>query len=124
MAGYFAMRGKEVFAHAVRRMSDSSRAVLKTVGWTVSDVDHCVAHQANIRILHSVADRLGLDRAKAAVHLDRVGNTSAASIPLALADRVAHGALTRGDRVLLTAFGGGFTWGSTALEWPDIDLKQ
>ena len=74
----------------------------------------------NVRILKAVADRLGIPEERAIVNLDRVGNTSAASIPLALSDAAAAGTLTTGSRVLLTAFGGGLTWGAAALTWPDL----
>jgi 3-oxoacyl-[acyl-carrier-protein] synthase-3 len=118
---YFAMRGKEVFRHAVTQMSASAEAVLRRAGWTIDDVDRFVAHQANIRILDAVGTRLGIGRDRLAVHLDRVGNTGAASIPLALADAVTNGSLRPGHRVLLTAFGGGLTWGSVVLRWPDVE---
>ncbi|MGW2635608.1 beta-ketoacyl-ACP synthase III [Streptomyces sp. NPDC001348] len=117
---WFTMQGKKVFARAVAAMGGSSAAVLDRVGWPRGSVDRLVGHQANVRILHAVADRLGIDRERAVVNLDRVGNTSAASIPLALADAVADGGLRTGERVLLTAFGGGLAWGSTALVWPDV----
>lgn len=117
---YFAMQGKRVFANAVRRMADSSAALLERIDWPVGDVDHLVGHQANERILRAVADHLGVHPERAVINIDRVGNTSAASIPLALADASAAGRIAPGDRVLLTAFGGGLTWGSAALTWPDI----
>ncbi len=115
---YFTMQGREVFAHAVKRMAESSTAVLGSVGWPVESVDHLVGHQANLRILKSLAETLGIDGTKAVVHLDRVGNTSAASIPLALVEAAPR--FTPGERMLLTAFGGGLTWGAVALTWPDI----
>jgi 3-oxoacyl-[acyl-carrier-protein] synthase-3 len=117
---YFHMEGKPVFRHAVTRMAASSQTMLDRVGWAPESVDWFVGHQANVRILHAVADQLGMAREKTVVNLDRVGNTSAASIPLALDDAVAGGRLTPGDRVLMSAFGGGVTWGSTALVWPEI----
>ncbi|MFF8844806.1 beta-ketoacyl-ACP synthase III [Streptomyces sp. NPDC015127] len=117
---YFRMQGKPVFTHAVTRMGQSSTALLEKIGWEKESVDRFVGHQANVRILHSLADLLGIDRERAVVNLDRVGNTSAASIPLALGDAVADGRITAGDRVVLSAFGGGLAWGSTALVWPDI----
>ncbi|MEV0319433.1 beta-ketoacyl-ACP synthase III [Streptomyces sp. NPDC050658] len=118
---YLTMQGKRVFAQSVARMSQSAGALLERLGWPSASVDRFVAHQANVRILHAVADRIGVPREKAVVNLDRVGNTAAASIPLALADAVADGALKAGERVVLTAFGGGLVWGSTALIWPDIE---
>ncbi|MFF1492898.1 beta-ketoacyl-ACP synthase III [Streptomyces sp. NPDC058304] len=119
---YFRMEGKSVFFAAVRRMAESSRTVLDRTGWAVSDVDRLVAHQANVRILHAVAEQLGLPPERAVLNIDRVGNTSAASIPLALVDGMADGELHAGDRVLLTAFGGGATWGSATLTWPDLPV--
>jgi 3-oxoacyl-[acyl-carrier-protein] synthase III len=117
---YFTMDGKHVFRHAAAHMEESSRAVLDKAGWSVDTVDCLVGHQANVRILRTVARQLGLPEDRLAVNLDRVGNTSAASIPLALADTVRDGGLAPGDHVVLTAFGGGLTWGATALIWPDI----
>lgn len=117
---YFHMEGKPVFRHAVTRMAASSQTLLDRVGWTPESVDWFVGHQANVRILHAVADQLGLARDRTVVNLDRVGNTSAASIPLALGDAASGGLLTPGDRILMSAFGGGLTWGSTALVWPEI----
>jgi 3-oxoacyl-[acyl-carrier-protein] synthase-3 len=117
---YFTMQGKKVFAHAVRRMSESSLAVLDGVGWSADEVGYLVGHQANLRILRAVAEQLGLDPGQAVTNIDKVGNTSAASIPLALADAAAAGTFRTGERLLLTAFGGGLTWGSAALTWPDI----
>ncbi|MFF4292534.1 beta-ketoacyl-ACP synthase III [Streptomyces vinaceus] len=119
---YFSMQGKAVFRHAVTRMAASSQAMLDRAGWAADSVDRFVGHQANVRILHAVADQLGMERERTVVNLDRVGNTSAASIPLALADAVAGGQVTPGDRVLMSAFGGGVTWGSTALVWPEITV--
>lgn len=119
---YFRMEGKSVFFAAVRRMAESSRTVLARTGWEVADVDRLVGHQANTRILHAVAEQLGLPPERAVLNIDRVGNTSAASIPLALADAMADGLLRAGDRVLLTAFGGGATWGSATLTWPGLPV--
>ncbi|MET9363222.1 beta-ketoacyl-ACP synthase III [Streptomyces sp. NPDC006632] len=119
---YFRMEGKSVFFAAVRSMAESSRTVLARTGWDIDDVDRLVGHQANVRILHAVADRLGLDPERALVNIDQVGNTSAASIPLALVDGTADGTLKPGDRILLTAFGGGATWGSATLTWPELQL--
>ncbi|MFS8198118.1 beta-ketoacyl-ACP synthase III [Streptomyces sp. CWNU-52B] len=117
---HFAMRGKGVYRHAVTRMAGSARATLSRAGWKIDDVDHFVPHQANLRILHSVADDLGLPRERCATHVESVGNTGAASIPLALADGAARQAIRPGERLLLTAFGGGLTWGSCLLTWPAL----
>jgi 3-oxoacyl-[acyl-carrier-protein] synthase-3 len=117
---YMVMQGKDMFTHAVNRMAGSSEQLLAKLGWTAADVDWCAAHQANVRILHTVADVLELDRARMLVHLDRVGNTSAASIPLALTDAALDGRLKAGDRVLMTSFGGGLSWASAAVRWPEL----
>ncbi|GLZ29333.1 3-oxoacyl-[acyl-carrier-protein] synthase 3 [Lentzea sp. NBRC 105346] len=117
---WFAMQGQAVYRHAVRRMVGSSRAVLDAVGWKPQDVDRFVGHQANRRILDAVARELEVAPESAVINIDRVGNTAGASIPLALADAVATGELLAGDKVLLTAFGGGATWGSSALTWPAL----
>ncbi|GAA1672388.1 beta-ketoacyl-ACP synthase III [Glycomyces endophyticus] len=117
---YFQMRGKEVFTAAVAHMTASARAAAARAGWPLGTVAHVVGHQANLRILRAVGEQLGLDPGTVVSNLDRVGNTSAASIPLALADAAAAGRFAAGDRVLLTAFGGGFTWGAAALTWPDL----
>lgn len=118
---YFSMAGKEVFWRAVTRMQESVRAVLGRAGWTLADVDVLVPHQANQRILDSVADGMRLDRSRVVSNVADVGNTAGASIPLALDQAHAAGRLTAGDRVVLTAFGGGLTWGSAALTWPALD---
>ena len=120
--GYFAMQGRKVFTRAVTHMAASARTVLERIGWPPGSVDWFVGHQANIRILNATADSLGLERDRVVVHLDEVGNTSAASVPLALAAAAADGRLRPGDRVLLSAFGGGLTWGSAALTWPDTTV--
>ena len=114
------MRGGDVYRHAVARMAEASTAVLEQVGLQVADVDLLVGHQANARILEAVRARLGIDADRCHVTVDRHANTSAASIPLALADARAAGRLAPGDTVLLTAFGAGLTWGACLLTWdPD-----
>ncbi|HEY3606941.1 MAG TPA: beta-ketoacyl-ACP synthase III [Pseudonocardiaceae bacterium] len=118
---YFAMAGKEVFWRAVQRMAASTRSVLDRAGWTSGDVDWLVSHQANLRILNRLADDLGIPRERSITNIALVGNTAGASIPLALDQAHATGALRKGDRLLLTAFGGGLTWGSTVLTWPELD---
>lgn len=117
---YFSMRGREVFGHAVTRMTESARAALAHTGWQPDDVDRLVGHQANLRILHAVAEQLDVPVERLVIHLDRVGNTAAASIPLALAHAHGTGDLAPGARVVLAAFGGGATWGATALTWPAL----
>lgn len=117
---YFTMQGREVYASAVRSMYASCRKVLRTVEWKPVDVDALVPHQANRRIIDALAERLGVPGGRVVSDIDEVGNTSAASIPLALAHGIRDGRLQPGARVLLTAFGGGLAWGSTALTWPRI----
>jgi 3-oxoacyl-[acyl-carrier-protein] synthase-3 len=117
---YFTMDGRKVFPAAVRHMSRSSRTVLDSLGRRPDEVDHVVGHQANARILRAVADQLDVPADRLVMNIERVGNTSAASIPLALCDAAADGIVKPGDFVLLTAFGGGFAWGSTALAWPAV----
>jgi 3-oxoacyl-[acyl-carrier-protein] synthase-3 len=120
---WFEMRGQAVYRHAVLRMTASARAVMEVCSWTRSDVDKLVAHQANARILTTVATELGIDSGRVYANIAAVGNTVAASIPLALADATAEGELRAGDNVLLTAFGGGATWGAAALTWPELAVS-
>lgn len=118
---YFRMEGRTVFARAVHRMAESVRETAARTGWQLADVDRFVLHQANARILTAVAGRLGAPPERFVSNIDRVGNTVAASIPLALADAVATGRLRPGHRVVLAGFGGGLTWGSVALRWPPLE---
>jgi 3-oxoacyl-[acyl-carrier-protein] synthase III len=117
---YLTMRGQEVFKHAVVRMEESSRTVLSSTGWRVDQVDWLIGHQANVRILHAVAQQLGLPDGRAFVNLENYGNTAAASIPLALDEASRQGRLKPGERIVLTAFGAGATWGAATLTWPDL----
>ncbi len=117
---FLKMQGPAVFRHATARMASSSRAVLEKAGWTTSDVDRFVGHQANVRILTATAKNLGLPADSLVVNIGHTGNTSAASIPLAMVDAAVDGTLQPGDRVLVTAFGAGLTWGSTVLRWPEL----
>lgn len=118
---YLRMRGGDVYRHAVARMVDSSRAVLAAAGLEVADVDLLVGHQANARILDAVVRRLGIDPARSHVTVDVHANTSAASVPLALADARDRGVLRPGATVLLAAFGAGLTWGSCLVRWDGSD---
>ncbi len=111
------MKGPELFRVAVRCMADVSLEVLERAGLRLGDVDVVVPHQANLRILRAVAERLGLPMEKMFVNVDRYGNTSAASVPIALDEAVAAGRLRRGDLVLLVACGGGLTWAASAIRW-------
>lgn len=117
---FLTMRGTAVFRHACARMTESARAVLDRAGMTIDEVDRFIGHQANLRILQSAAKQLGLSEERLVVDIDHTGNTSAASIPLALAHACGDGNLRPGHRVLMTAFGAGLTWGSTVLTWPDV----
>ncbi|HEY7592852.1 MAG TPA: beta-ketoacyl-ACP synthase III [Actinophytocola sp.] len=119
---YFTMAGKAVFRKAIFQMAGSAQSVLHKAGLRVRDVDRFVIHQANARILNGVADMLGQPAAKFVRNIDDVGNTAAASVPLALTAACASGELRPGQQVLLGAFGGGLTWGSTVLRWPDISV--
>ncbi len=114
---FIKMRGNETFKVAVRAMTDLSLLVLERAGLTASDLDLFIPHQANLRIIQAVGSRLGLADDKVYVNVQRVGNTSAASIPLAMADAVADGRLARGDLVLASAFGGGLTWASALFRY-------
>jgi 3-oxoacyl-[acyl-carrier-protein] synthase-3 len=113
------MEGREVYRHAVARMVEATTQVLNASGLTADDLDLFVAHQANARILEAAAAELGLDRAKLVVHVDRVANTSSASIPLALAHAEATGQLKPGATVALAAFGAGFVWGAGIVSWKE-----
>jgi len=117
VGGTIAMDGREVFRRAVRVVVDSARKTLEAAGCEPGDVALLVPHQANIRIIRAACDRLGIDRERAAIVLDRTGNTSSASIPLAWVDAIERGRLGEGDLVLLTGFGAGMTWGSALLRW-------
>lgn len=118
--GYFQMAGRDVYRHAVDRMSSASLAALGHAGWSVADVDRFVPHQANAKISAAVAARLGLPDGRVLSNIAETGNTSAASIPLLLAQAAADGSLQPGHKVLLTAFGGGLTWGASTLVWPGV----
>ncbi len=113
--GHLRMKGREVFRHAVTRIAEVMEEVMEEAGVRGEEIDLFVPHQANIRILMGTARKLGIDPEKVFVTLDRHGNTSAASIPLALDEAVRGGHARRGDLVLLEAMGGGFTWGASLL---------
>ena len=115
--GYFKMDGKEVFRRAVRVTVETAAAALDHAEVDAGDIALFVPHQANVRIMDAAAQRLGIPSERTAVVLDRTGNTSAASIPLALADAAGSGRLSPGDLVLLAGFGAGMTWASAVLRW-------
>lgn len=117
---FLAMDGREVYRRAIPAMAESCTIALDHVGWTVDDVDIMIGHQANVRIIDAVARNLGMDSERCYINIDKVGNTAGASIPIAMAHAHDEGAVKAGDRVLMTAFGGGLTWGSTTLVWPDL----
>jgi 3-oxoacyl-[acyl-carrier-protein] synthase-3 len=115
--GHLRMEGKEVFRHAVAMITDVVEDAFKATGYTADDIDWFIPHQANKRIIDGSAHKLGIPPGKIVVTVDRHGNTSAASIPLALADAVADRRIKRGDLLLLEAMGGGFTWGAALVRW-------
>ncbi len=116
-AGVVKMEGRAVFKHAVAMITDVIDAAFKATGYTAADIDWFVPHQANKRIIDDSAHKLGIAPKKVVITVDRHGNTSAASIPLALCEAVNDGRIKRGDLILLEAMGGGFTWGSVLLRW-------
>jgi 3-oxoacyl-[acyl-carrier-protein] synthase-3 len=111
------MNGREVFKFATRVIIDSTRRVLDATGLTMDDIDLFVPHQANTRIIDHAVEKLGIDPAKVVVNVDRYGNTSSASVPLALAEARDQGRLKPGDLILMIAFGGGLTWGSSIVRY-------
>ncbi|GII64833.1 3-oxoacyl-[acyl-carrier-protein] synthase 3 [Sphaerisporangium krabiense] len=119
--GYFRMEGRAVFRQAVERMAEAARAAAGAAGWSMDDVDRMVAHQANARVSAAVAAELGIPADRQAQNIRDVGNTAAASIPILLGQATADGVLAPGHRVLVTAFGGGLTWGATTVVWPDLE---
>ncbi|WP_068619438.1 beta-ketoacyl-ACP synthase III [Paenibacillus tuaregi] len=111
------MNGREVFKFAVRVMGTATEEVLRKAGISKEEVDLFVPHQANIRIIHSAMERLGLPEEKCVINVDKYANTSAASIPLALVEAAEEGRMKEGDTLLLVGFGGGLTWGASVLVW-------
>jgi 3-oxoacyl-[acyl-carrier-protein] synthase-3 len=116
-ARFLEMNGREVFKFATRVMVSSAEALLAECGKSVADVDVYVPHQANVRIINHAVRKLGFPQEKVIVNVDRYGNTSSGSIPLALADAAAAGRLKPGTLVLMTGMGAGLTWGSALIEW-------
>lgn len=117
---YFHMAGRDTYRHAVEHMVAASQQAATDAGWSLDDIDRFAAHQANARILGSVADRLAIPEDRRLSNIEHVGNTGAASIPVLLAQAAADGSLRPGHRLLLTAFGGGLSWGATTLVWPQV----
>jgi 3-oxoacyl-[acyl-carrier-protein] synthase-3 len=117
---FLQMRGREVYRHAVERMTSSALTALRRAGLEPSEVDRFAPHQANARISDAVAERLGIDEARVLSNVEHVGNTASASVPLLLAHATADGLLLPGQRVLVTAFGAGLTWGAVTVVWPRV----
>ena len=115
--GHLRMEGRDVFKHAIAMITDVIDDAFKATGTSAADIDWFVPHQANKRIIDGSAHKLGITPDKVVITVDRHGNTSAASIPLALTDAVADRRIKRGNLILLEAMGGGFTWGSALLRW-------
>jgi 3-oxoacyl-[acyl-carrier-protein] synthase III len=111
------MNGREVFKFATRVLVSSAHEILEECGLTVDDVDVYIPHQANVRIIDHAAKKLGIPQNRVVVNVDRYGNTSSGSIPLAIADAAADGRLRAGELVLMTGMGAGLTWGSALMEW-------
>lgn len=116
-AGVIQMHGREVFKYAVEALAQVVDEALAATGYTPADIDLLVPHQANLRIIEGTAKKLHMSMDKVVVTVDRHGNTSAASIPLALHEAVTQGRVKRGDLLLIEAMGGGFTWGSLLVRW-------
>lgn len=114
---FIKMKGDGVFKYAVRAMEDASKQVLTNAGLSIDDVDVLIPHQANVRIVDAVYRRLGVAENKVIVNLDRYGNTSSATIPIALDEAVRGGRIKKGDVVLMVTFGGGLTWGSVLVRF-------
>lgn len=114
---YLQMRGREVFKVAVTKLKELVGEVLENTPYQASDIDVLVPHQANIRIINSVAEKVGMPAEKIVVTVDRHANTSAASIPLALDEGIKSGQVKRGDLIMIEAFGGGFTWGGALIRY-------
>jgi 3-oxoacyl-[acyl-carrier-protein] synthase-3 len=117
------MDGREIFRVAVRAMDESSRQAIAKAGLSLDDIDWVIPHQANLRIVNAVAKSLGVPQERLILNLAKYGNTSSASIPLALCEAWEEGKLSAGDHILLVAFGGGLVWGASVLEWTGIDGK-
>jgi 3-oxoacyl-[acyl-carrier-protein] synthase III len=114
---FIEMLGSEVYKYATRQLADSAAAVLRDSGLGIDDVDQFVFHQANLRIISSVQRQLGIPEEKVFVNIEKYGNTSAASVPMALTEAVAAGRIKEGDRILMVAFGAGYTAGAALVEW-------
>jgi len=114
---FIRMQGKKLYPFAVRSMEESTRRCADVAGWSASEIDLFIPHQANLRIIEAVRERLDVPSEKVYVNIDRYGNTSSASIPIALDECVRAGRLKPGDRLAIAAFGGGATWGGASMTW-------
>ena len=121
---YVVMDGRRIFKFAVQAMESSVREALDAAGLGVDDIDLLIPHQANLRIISATAKALGLPQERAMVNVDRYGNTSSASIPIALCEALEQGRLHEGDHVVFTAFGGGIVWGALVLEWAYVGRPE
>ena len=115
--GYMTMDGQEVFKFAVKKVPECMNEVLRETGYTTQDIDHFVIHQANFRIIESIAKRLKVDVDKFPANMERYGNTSGASVPILLDELNRKGQLKRGEKMILSGFGAGLTWGAILLDW-------
>ncbi|RUM29517.1 MAG: 3-oxoacyl-ACP synthase [Aquifex sp.] len=115
--GYIRMKGRELFKAAVRNMEEVCREVLQKAQVNPEEVSLVIPHQANVRIINALVEKLGIPKEKVIVNIDKYGNTSAASIPIALHEAIKEGRVKRGDLILMTAMGGGLTWGATLLRY-------
>ena len=117
---YVHQDGRNVFKHAVKLITEVSRDILERNGYTAGDVNLLIPHQANLRIIQSSLERLGLSPDRVVINIDRYANTTAATIPIGLTEAHQQGRIKKGDLLLLASFGAGFTWGSVLLRWGDI----
>ncbi|WP_138205250.1 beta-ketoacyl-ACP synthase III [Haloimpatiens lingqiaonensis] len=111
------MNGKDIFKFAVTTIANSVTAALKNTGYSIEDIKYIVPHQANLRIIDFAAKKLGVDESKFYINLNKYGNTSGASVPIALDEMNKKGLLKKGDKIILVAFGGGLTWGYSLIQW-------
>ncbi len=114
---YLKMNGKEVFKMAVKSMGNASVEAIEKAGIKAEDIDIFIAHQANYRIMDAVRKRINLPTEKVFMNISKYGNTSSASVPIALDEALEEGRIKEGDLVLFSAFGAGFTWGASVIQW-------
>lgn len=117
------MDGRSIFRQAVTAMSSAAQEAIASAGLTIDEIALCVPHQANLRILKAMARNIGLSEDRVYVNLDRYGNTSTATIPIALTEATAEGRLAPGDKLLIVAFGGGLSWGAMVMEWSGVAVQ-